>query len=90
MFDPVTSKILSELEDGKKEISYLAEKSELSEDSVIKNLSYLLEYGFILEKIEIGKKFLWANTEKLSQVMENDENFESAIDGLTKLDSFLN
>lgn len=90
LFDPEISKILSELEDGKKEISYLAKKSEISEEAVMGNLSYLIECGFILEKTENNKKFVSANSEKLSQLMENDENFGSAIDGLTKLDSYLN
>ena len=30
------------------------------------------------------------NGEKLAEVMEHDENYESAVDGLTKLDGFLN
>jgi hypothetical protein len=47
MFDPITSSILSELEDGEKECSFLAERSSISESEVFERLSYLIEHGFI-------------------------------------------
>ena len=47
MFDPTTSLILAELEDGQKECSFLAEQSSVSESEVLERLSYLIEHGFI-------------------------------------------
>jgi len=55
MFDPVTSSILAELEDGEKECSFLAEKSSISESEVSERLSYLLDHGFIFKNSNNGK-----------------------------------
>lgn len=90
MFDPITSEILAELENGGKESSYLAEKSGISEEEVRERLSYLLKYEFVKEQNDIDKIIYSVDAQKLSKIMENDENFDSAIDGLTKLDSYLN
>lgn len=90
MFDPITSEILAELENGGKESSYLAEKSGISEEEVRERLSYLLKYEFVKEQNDNDKIIYSVDAQKLSKIMENDENFDSAIDGLTKLDSYLN
>lgn len=90
MFDPITSSILAELEDGEKSCSFLAEKSSISENQVLKCLSYLLDHDFILQKSENGKSIFSANEEKLNQIVENNENFDAAICGLEKMDSYLN
>jgi len=89
MFDPTTSSILAELEYGEKSCSFLAEKSSISENEVLKCLSYLLEHGFIQQKIENGKSIFSANIDKLNQIIEK-ENFDATIDGLEKMDSYLN
>ena len=39
MFDPITSSILAELEDGEKECSFLAQKVSISESEVLQRLS---------------------------------------------------
>lgn len=90
MFDPITSEILAELENGGKESSYLAEKSGISKEEVRERLSYLLKYEFVKEQTDNDKIIYSVDAQKLSKIMENDENFDSAIDGLTKLDSYLN
>jgi len=89
MFDPITSLIISELENGEKNSLYLAEKSSISENEVRARLSYLIEHNFILENQIEGKPFFSANTKKLTKVVEG-ENFGAAIEGLEKMDSFLN
>ena len=38
MFDPVTSSILAELEDGEKQCSFLAQQSSISESEVLERL----------------------------------------------------
>ena len=90
MFDPITSSILAEFEDGPKECSYLAEKSSISENEVRERLSYLLEHEFVLEKSEHGKSLFYGNTEKLEKIVEHNDNFGATIDGLEKMDSYLN
>ena len=90
MFNPVASVILAELENGGKESSYLAQKSRISDEKVKEHLSYLLEHGFVEEKIENGKIIFLANGEKLAEMIEQDENFDTAVDSLTKMDSYLN
>jgi len=90
MFDPITSTIIAELEDGEKNSLYLAEKSSVSEHDVHERLSYLVAAGFIIEKHIDGKSAFSADADKLSQVVDSDENFGAAIEGLEKMDSFLN
>ena len=90
MFDPITSLIIAELEDGEKNSKYLAEKSSISEHDVHERLSYLVDHGFII-KHQINEQHVFsADVDKLSQVVEHDENFGAAIEGLEKMDSFLN
>jgi len=50
MFNPDTSEILAELEDGGKELSYLMDKLQISENEIRERLSYLLEHSFVNEK----------------------------------------
>jgi len=90
MFDPVTSSILAELESGEKECSFLAEKSSISESEVFERLSYLLDHGFIFKNSNDGKSIFSANTEKLTQIVENSDTFNATIEGLEKMDSYLN
>ncbi len=90
MFDPIISEILAELENGSKESSYLAQKSGISEEEVKNQLSYLLERGFVEEKNENEKIIFSANGDKLAEIIEHDENFDNAVDSITKMDSYLN
>ena len=90
MFDPVTSSILAELENGKKECQSLAESASISESEVLERFSYLIEHDFISKSIINGKCFLVANFEKLSEIIENGDHFDSTINSLEKMDSYLN
>jgi predicted transcriptional regulator len=90
MFDPITSSILAELEDGEKECSVLAEKTTLSESEVLERLSYLIKHEFIFKNTDNGKSIFSANTEKLTQIVENNDTFSATIEGLEKMDSYLN
>ena len=90
MFDPITSLIISELENGEKDSLYLAEKSSISENEVRERLSYLIDHNFINENQINGKPVFSANAKKLTEVVEEGENFGAAIEGLEKMDSFLN
>ena len=90
MFDPTTSSLIAELEDGEKSSQYLSEKTTIPESEVTERLSYLINSGFIFQKQVDGKTMFSANIEKLSKVVEDNENFGAAIEGLEKMDSFLN
>ncbi|MFQ5476483.1 MAG: hypothetical protein ACE5DT_05570 [Nitrosopumilus sp.] len=90
MFDPVTSLILAELEDGEKECSFLAKQASISESEVFERLSYLIEHEFISKNSDDGKCLLIANSDKLTTIVENSENFDGAINSLEKMDSYLN
>ena len=90
MFDAVTSSLLAELESGEKTCSHLAETASISENEVLEKLSYLLEHDFIFQKTENDSSVFSANIEKLNQIVENSENFDGAINGLEKMDSYLN
>ena len=90
MFDPITSSILAELEDGEKECSFLAKKVSISESEVFERLSYLIENEFISKNLDDGKCLLAANSDKLNTIVENSDNFGVAIDSLEKMDTYLN
>ncbi len=90
MFDPITSGILAELEDGGKELSYLSQKAEISEDEVKERLSYFIEYDFVNTNTENEKIIYSANSQKLAELIENNENFDDTVDELTKMNSYLN
>ena len=90
MFDPVTSEILGELENGEKNSDYLSEKLKLSEEQIQSKLSYLIEHKFVLQENKNEKKTYHANAEKLEKAIENDKNFDNVVDGLTEMDSYLN
>jgi len=90
MFDPITSSILAELEDGEKECSFLAQQSSVSESEVLDRLSYLIEHEFISKNSKHDKCVLSANFDKLASVIENSDNFDATISGLEKMDSYLN
>ncbi len=90
MFDPITASILAELEDGEKDCSFLAEQSSISKFEVLERLSYLIEHGFISKNSDEGKCMLSANSEKLTSIIEDGDNFDATISGLEKMDSYLN
>ena len=89
LFDPTVSSILSELETGSKDSSYLSKTLDISPEEIQNQLSYLIEHGFV--SVSQDEPVIYSvNGQKLAKVMEHDENYESAVDGLTKLDGFLN
>ena len=90
MFDPTTSMILSALEDGKKECSFLAQQSSLSESDVLQRLSYLIQHEFVFKTADDTGCFLTANFDKLETVVADSGNFDATISGLEKMDSYLN
>jgi len=90
MFDPVTSSILAELEDGEKECSFLAQQVSISESEVLERLSHLIEHEFISKNSDDGKCLLAANFDKLNTIIENSDNFDAAINSLEKMDTYLN
>ena len=90
MFDPVTSTILAELEDGEKDGLFLAKKSAIPETEVLERLSYLIEHGFVHKNSDDEKLTFSANNEKLTQVIEHSDTFSATINGLEKMDTYLN
>jgi hypothetical protein len=50
----------------------------------------LIEHEFISKNTDTGKCLLSANSDKLGSIIENSDNFDAAIDGLEKMDSYLN
>lgn len=92
MFDPVTSSILAELEDGSKECKVLADIASISEDEVLNRLAYLIEHKFVHKHSDDDDRgcTLTADSEKLGTIVEDGGNFDAAINGLEKMDSYLN
>jgi predicted transcriptional regulator len=90
MFDPITSSIIAELENGEKECSFLSQRLKISESEIFQRLSYLIEQKFIYKNFSDGKCLLTANFDKLTTVIENNDNFDEAISNIEKMDSYLN
>ena len=90
MFDPITSEILAELEDGKKQCSVLSQQFSMSESDLLERLSYLIECEFLIKTVENDQCSISANTEKLGSLLEDGDAFDGAINGLEKMDSYLN
>ena len=90
MFDPITSEILAELEDGKKECSILSDQFSMSKSDLLRRLDYLIECNFLFKTFENDKCFLSGNAEKLGSLLEGSDAFDGAINGLETMDSYLN
>ena len=90
LVNPDVSAVLSELEEGNKDSSYLEGKLRISQNEILDRLSYVIEYGFVKINRSNGKLVFSADKDKLNKIMEGDDNFSGVIDGLTELDSFLN
>ena len=90
LFEPDNAAILVELKDSPKPLSILTKKIAISKEELDEKLSFLIEKGF-LSKNEKGNEIFYSlYVEKLSEILENDDNFKNIDDGLAKLDSFLN
>ena len=90
IFEPDNAEILLELKSGPKPLSILTEKITISEAELDEKLSYLMENGFVKKEKNNDHILYSLDAEKLTKVLENDDNFKNIDDGLAKLDSFLN
>lgn len=90
MFDPDTSEIIAELENGGKELSYLMSTLKKSEEEIREKLSYLIEHDFVKEEKNESDTVFTADAEKLAKIVEENQNFSDVEDGLAKMDSYLN
>ena len=90
LFEPQNAEILANLEDGPKTSSELAEALGIKEEELDKQISYLKEMKFVTKTDKDNDVYYSADKDRLSEVLENDDNFKNIDDGLAKLDSFLN
>ena len=90
LFESDNAEILIELKDGQKSLSTLAKKINISEGKLDEKLSYLIEKGFVVKNEKDDDILYSLDIEKISKVLEDDNNFKNIDDGLAKLDSFLN
>ena len=90
LFEPNNAEILTQLKDGQKSLSDLRKKIDLSKEKLDEKLSYLIENGFVGQTEKNNDIFYTIYAEKISSVLENDDNFKNIDNGLAKMDSFLN
>ena len=90
LFEPDNAEILLELKSGPKLLSVLMKKITVSKEELDEKLSYLIEKGFVNKNGKDPDVLYSLDIEKLSKVLENDNNFKNIDDWLAKLDSFLN
>ena len=62
----------------------------IKEEKLDEQISYLKEMEFVIKTNKTGSVYYSADKNKLSKVLENDDNFKNIDNGLAKLDSFLN
>ena len=88
LFEPDNAEILTQLRNESKtalELEKFVDKVRLDQ-----SLSFLIKNGFV-KKTEKNEDVLYSvDTDHLSKVLENQENFQNIDNGLAKLDSFLN
>jgi len=88
LFEPDNAEILTQLRNESKtalELEKFVDKVRLDQ-----NLSFLIKNGFVM-KTEKNEDISYSiDTDHLSKVLENQENFQNIDNGLAKLDSFLN
>ena len=90
LFEPDNAEILVELKDGPKPLSVLTKKITVSKEELDERLSFLIEKGFLSKNEKENEVFYSLDVDRLSEILENDDNFKNIDDGLAKLDSFLN
>ena len=90
LFEPQNAEILANLEDGSKTPSELAETLGIKEEKLDEQITYLKEMKFVIKTDKDGSVYYSVDKNKLSKVLENDDNFKNIDDGLAKLDRFLN
>ena len=90
LFDPQNAEILTNLEDGPKTSSELAETLGIKEEKLDEQISYLKEMEFVIKTDKDSTIYYSVDKNKLSKVLENEDNFQNIDNGLAKLDSFLN
>ncbi len=88
LFEPDNAEILTQLRNDSKtalELEKFVDKVRLDQ-----SLSFLIKNGFV-KKTEKNEDILYSvDTDHLSKVLENQENFQNIDNGLAKLDGFLN
>ena len=88
LFEPDNAEILTQLRNESKtalELEKFVDKIKLDQ-----SLSFLIKNGFV-KKTEKNEDVLYSvDTDHLSKVLENQENFQNIDNGLAILDSFLN
>ena len=62
----------------------------ISKEELDEKLSFLIEKGFLSKNKKDNEIFYSLDVDRLSEILENDDNFKNIDDGLAKLDSFLN
>jgi len=90
LFEPQNAEILANLEYGAKTSTELAKTLGIKEEKLDEQISYLKEMGFVNKTDKAGNIYYSVDMDKLSKVLENDDNFKNIDNGLAKLDSFLN
>ena len=90
LFDPKITEILAMLEDSSKPIATISDQLNLDIDEIKTRLEPLINDGFISLDESANGVVVSANTDKLAKFFEENMNFDSAVDGLTEMDSYLN
>ena len=88
LFEPDNAEILTQLRNESK--TALELEKFVNKEKLDQSLSFLIKNGFVKKTEKDGDIVYSVDTDHLSKVLENQENFQNIDNGLAKLDSFLN
>ena len=88
LFDERISKIMEMLESGPASIDELASEYGDSAALMMEQIGPLLKAGILRE--DRTARTLSVDKEKLDKALESDQAFGGVVDGLTKMDGYLN
>lgn len=86
LFDEQISIALSELESGPQNIEHLAHVSNMDTGILAKRLEYAVQCGFL----HCDNGVYSADSEKLEEFLSSDGQFDTVVDSITEMDSYLN
>lgn len=86
LFDEQVSLALAELESGPQNIDHLAHVSGMDADVLVKRLEYVVQCGFV----HCDDGVYSADSKKLEEFLSHEGQFDTVIDSITEMDSYLN
>lgn len=90
IFDTDNARIIGLLEDGPKETSDISDKCGIAPGEIMRRIVPLVSAGILVKSADGDAVLISVDMQRLADIVESDDMFDGAIDGLVKLDGYLN